>query len=66
LSNGCAPFARNSGLKSQEQEHFMAAKEQKRGNRELKKPKKKPVPAVPAPTVLARTVAAPVRIPKKS
>ncbi len=44
----------------------MAAKEQKRGNRELKKPKKKPVPAVPAPTVLARTVAAPVRIPKKS
>lgn len=44
----------------------MAAKEQKRGNRELKKPKKKPVPAVPTPTVLARTVAAPVRTPKKS
>ncbi|GEM_PF-3150558 len=44
----------------------MAGKEQKRGNRELKKPKKKPVPAGPAPTVLARTVATPVRTPKKS
>lgn len=44
----------------------MAGKEQKRGNRELKKPKKKPVPAVAASTVVARTAAAPVPIPKKS
>ena len=44
----------------------MAAKEQKRGNRELKKPKKKPVPAVQAPTVLASTATAPVRTLKKS
>ena len=44
----------------------MTGRGRNRGNRELKKPKKKPVPAVPAPTVLARTVAAPVRIPKKS
>lgn len=44
----------------------MAEKEQKRGNRELKKPKKKPVPAVPASTVVARTAAAPVQTSKKS
>lgn len=44
----------------------MAGKEQKRGNRELKKPKKKPVPAVPAPGVVASNAAAPARTPKKS
>lgn len=43
----------------------MAGKEQKRGNRELKKPKKKPVLAVPAPTLAARPTATPVRTPKK-
>lgn len=44
----------------------MAGKEQKRGNRELKKAKKKPLPVVQAPTVLAKTTVAPVRTPKKS
>lgn len=44
----------------------MAGKEQKRGNRELKKPKKKPVPAVAASTVAAGTGSAPVRTSKKS
>ncbi len=43
----------------------MAEKEQKRGNRELKKPKKKPVAAVAVPTPPARPGATPVRIPKK-
>lgn len=43
----------------------MARKEQKRGNRELKKPKKKPVQAVPTPAVLVRPAATPVRILKK-
>jgi hypothetical protein len=44
----------------------MAGKERKRGNRELKKPKKKPAPAAPASPVLARTAATPVQTSKKS
>lgn len=43
----------------------MTGRGRNRGNRELKKPKKKPVPVVPAPTVLAGTAATPARIPRK-
>ncbi|WP_255377224.1 hypothetical protein [Pseudacidovorax sp. RU35E] len=44
----------------------MAEKEQKRGNRELKKPKKKPASTVPTTIAADRTPAPPARVPKKS
>ena len=43
----------------------MAAKEQKRGNREQKKPKKVPVLA-PVVSASSRAAPAPVRTPKKA
>lgn len=43
----------------------MADKGQKRGNRELKKPKKKPTPTVPS-IVPTKADVAPARAPRKS
>lgn len=42
----------------------MAGKEQKRGNREIKKPKKKP-PAVVASAAPTKPGSTPIRVPKK-
>lgn len=44
----------------------MAGKDQKRGNRELKKPKKTPVVPIPAPAVAVKPGSTPARSPRKA
>ncbi len=51
-------------IEFRKQEHTMAGKEQKRGNREMKKPKKTPSAAV-VPAAPAKPGATPIRVPKK-